>query len=77
MADAEDGLVAAVTNRCMTDVPTWSTQGLGSGGQNGLRRCRLECVAWVMAVSTAFVAGQAEVKVLAILAGDEVVFREY
>jgi hypothetical protein len=30
-----------------------------------------------MAVSTAFVARQAEVKVLAILASDEVVFGEY
>lgn len=73
---AEDCLVTSITNRGMTNITTWGAEKLCGRCHQGFSSRRHECVAWMVTVLVILVAGHAQVVILTVLTGDEVVLGE-
>ena len=75
--DAVIYLVTSITDSIVANVTAWSEQSLGDEVKLGLFDSRLESMLGVVAMLHADMAGNAEIKVGARSAGDEVLLGEF
>ena len=76
MADTIDELVAAIADSRVADIPARLAEEVGQYGKNGLFGGGLECMAGMMTVLVADMAGQAKIVIVARAAGNKLLFWE-
>jgi hypothetical protein len=77
VTDTEDRLIASVTNGSMLDIAARSTKEICNWIHWSTISGRLESMGWMMTVLVALVAWKAEIVIIAVEAGYEVLIREF